>query len=250
MKKKQSSYQFLPIGLIIAAICFVISSGNLFAQSNFPEPETSDEKDFIPIFDGKSLKGWEGDPVYWRVEDGKMIGEVTPETILQRNTFLIWCEGTTGDFELKLEYKVSAEGNSGINYRSYEVAGVPFALRGYQCDIDGQDQWSGQNYEERGRAFLALRGQMTQISENEKPVEIASLGGKDQLTEFIHKGDWNECHIVIRGNTLIHMINNHVMSIVVDNDIANRKNEGLLGIQVHVGPPMKIEYRNIRIKNF
>lgn len=250
MKKKQSACQFLPIGLLIVAICFGISSGDLFAQSNFPEPVTGDEKGFIPIFDGKSLKGWEGDSVYWRVEDGKIVGEVTPETILQRNTFLIWREGTTGDFELKLEYKVSAEGNSGINYRSYEVAGVSFALKGYQCDIDGQDQWSGQNYEERGRAFLALRGQMTQISENEKPVEIASLGGKDQLTEFIHKGDWNECHIVIRGNTLIHMINNHVMSIVVDNDIANRKNEGLLGIQVHVGPPMKIEYRNIRIKKF
>jgi len=250
MKKIQSALLILLFGALRATIYLVHSSCNLFALSNFPEPVTGDEKDFIRIFDGKSLKGWDGDTVYWHVKDGKIIGEVTPETILQRNTFLIWREGTTGDFELKLEYKVSAEGNSGINYRSYEVEGVPFALRGYQCDIDGKDEWSGQNYEERGRTFLALRGQINQISENEKPVEIGSLGGKDQLTEFIHKGDWNECHLVIRGNTLIHMINNHVMSIVVDNDVANRKNEGLLGIQVHVGPPMKIEYRNIRIKKF
>jgi hypothetical protein len=213
-------------------------------------PSTVDEKGFISIFDGKSLEGWEGDPVYWHVEDGKIVGVVTPETILKRNTFLIWRGGTTGDFELKLEYKVSADGNSGINYRSFEVDGFPLALKGYQCDIDGAGAWSGQNYEERGRTFLALRGQITQISENEKPVEIGTVGGKDQLNEYIKKEDWNECHLIIKGNTLIHMINKHVMSIVVDNDIANRKNEGLLGVQVHVGPPMTIEYRNIRIKKY
>jgi hypothetical protein len=236
--------------LALIAIHFAISGTNLFSQPNFPMPATGDEKGFISIFDGKSLEGWEGDSVYWHVEDGKIVGVVTPETILKRNTFLIWRGGTTGDFELKLEYKVSAEGNSGINYRSFEVDGVPLALRGYQCDIDGAGAWSGQNYEERGRTFLALRGQITQISENEKPVEIGTVGGKDQLNEYIKKEDWNECHLIVKGNTLIHMINKHVMSIVVDNDIANRKNEGLLGVQVHVGPPMTIEYRNIRIKKY
>ena len=236
--------------LALIAIHFAISGTNLFSQSNFPMPVTGDEKGFISIFDGKSLQGWEGDSVYWHVEDGKIIGQVTPKTILKRNSFLIWRGGTTGDFELKLEYKVSAEGNSGINYRSFEVDGVPFALRGYQCDIDGAGAWSGQNYEERGRTFLALRGQVTQISENEKPIEIGTVGGKDQLNQFIKKEDWNECHLIIRGNTLIHTINKHVMSIVVDNDIANRKNEGLFGVQVHVGPPMTIEYRNIRIKKY
>jgi hypothetical protein len=236
--------------LTLLAMCFIIPGTSLFSQQNFPLPVTGDEKGFISIFDGQTLKGWEGDSVYWHVEGGKIVGVVTPETILKRNTFLIWRGGTTGDFELKLEYRVSAEGNSGINYRSFEVDGVPFALRGYQCDIDGVGSWSGQNYEERGRTFLALRGQITQISEGEKPVEIGTVGGRDQLNEFIRKEDWNECHLIIKGNTLIHMINKHVMSVVVDNDIANRKNEGLLGVQVHVGPPMKIEYRNIRMKKY
>ena len=236
--------------LILITIIFGNSASNLFSQQNFPLPLIGDENGFISIFDGKSLKGWEGDSVYWNVEDGKIVGRVTPETILKRNSFLIWRGGTTGDFELKLEYKVSAEGNSGINYRSLEVEGLPLALRGYQCDIDGVNYWTGQNYEERGRTFLALRGQITQISNGEKPVEIGTFGGKDQLKEYIKKGDWNECHLIIKGNTMIHIINKHLMSVVVDNDISNRKNDGLLGVQVHVGPPMTIEYRNIRIKKY
>jgi hypothetical protein len=228
----------------------LLSASNLFSQAKFPMAISGDEGGFVSIFDGKSLQGWEGDSVYWRVEDGRIIGEVTPETILKRNSFLIWRGGTTGDFELKLEYKVSAEGNSGINYRSFEVDDTPFALKGYQCDIDGKGTWAGQNYEERGRTFLALRGQVTQISNGEKPVEIGVLGDKEELMEFIRKEDWNECHLIIRGNSMIHMINEHVMSVVIDNDVENRKMEGLLGVQVHVGPPMTIEYRNIRIKKY
>jgi len=236
--------------LIIVVLFFVGSVSNLFSQPKFPQSGTGEEKGFVSIFDGKSLDGWEGDSVYWHVENGKIVGVVTPETLLKQNTFLIWRGGTVGDFELKLDFKVSAQGNSGINYRSFEVEGVPLALQGYQCDIDGKGQWSGQNYEERGRTFLALRGQITQISEGENPVEIGTVGEKDKLFDFIKKKDWNEIHLIVRGNTLIHLINNHVMSIVVDNDVANRKMEGLLGVQVHVGPPMTIEYRNIRIKKF
>ncbi len=230
-------------------LCTGVLCTSLSAQPQFPQPAVG-EQGFVSIFDGKTLAGWEGDSVYWSVADGNIVGVVTPETLLKRNSFLIWRGGTTGDFELKLEYKVSDLGNSGVNYRSFEVDEVPLALRGYQCDIDGKGQWTGQNYEERGRTFLALRGQLTQIENGEKPVEIATLGKKDELFGFIKPIDWNEIHLIIRGNTLIHLVNNHVMSVVVDNDVANRKNEGLLGVQVHVGPPMRIEYRNIRMKKY
>lgn len=236
--------------MTMATLFFALSVSSILSQPKFPVPIAGDESGFVSIFDGSSLNGWEGDPVYWRVENGAIVGEVTPETILKRNSFLIWRGGTTGDFELKLEYKVSEQGNSGINYRSFEVKETPFALKGYQCDIDGKGQWTGQNYEERGRTFLALRGQLTQVGAGGKPVEIASVGNKDELLGFIKKKEWNECHLIVRGNTLVHLINRHVMSVVVDNDVENRKNEGLLGVQVHVGPPMKIEYRNIRIKKY
>ncbi|NND80572.1 MAG: DUF1080 domain-containing protein [Maribacter sp.] len=226
-------------------ICF---GSTLSGQPKFPRPISGDETGFVPIFDGDSLHNWEGDPTYWRVEDDMIIGEVTPETILKRNSFLIWRGGFPGDFELKLEYRISEGGNSGINYRSVEIQDTPYALKGYQFDIDGKGRWTGQNYEERGRKFLALRGQLTQIATDGEPTVFGSLGEKEELFEFIKKDDWNECHLIVRGTTLVHIINGHVMSVVIDNDLANPKKEGLLGVQVHTGPPMTIKYRNIRIK--
>jgi hypothetical protein len=224
------------------------------AQQTYPEAAASDEAGFERIFDGKTLDGWEGDPQYWRVENGSLVGEVTPETVMKQNSFVIWRGGVTRDFELKVEYRVSGRGNSGLNYRSVEIPGVPWAVRGYQFDIDGQDRnqnnirHTGQNYEERGRTFMALRGQVVRAEEPGKRKVIGSVGDIDALKSFMKSDDWNEIHIIARGNVLTHMLNGQVMSIVVDEDAAHRKAEGLLGVQVHVGPPMKIEYRNFRLK--
>lgn len=241
----------LKIKLLKSLLILTLSgfSLSLFSQARFPEMPENDEKGFAAIFNGKDLDGWDGDPVYWSVREGKIVGEISPETIVDRNTFLIWRGGKPSNFELKLEYRISDEGNSGINYRSVEVPGVPWALKGYQSDIDGKGQWNGQNYEERGRTFLALRGQITRVDEGSKPAIIGTTGDKDVLQSFIHKNDWNEVHLIIRENTLIHMINGHVMSVVIDDDASNRSSDGLIGVQVHVGPPMKVEYKNIRIKD-
>jgi hypothetical protein len=222
-------------------------------QSDRPEPASGDEPGFKLIFDGKTLDGWEGDPKYWRVEDGMLIGEVTPDTLLKSNTFIIWRGGSPKDFELKTDYRITSGGNSGINYRSVVVPDkvVPenkFVMRGYQADIDGRNAYTGQNYEEKGRLFLALRGQMTHVLGGQKPIILASLGDAKELAAFINS-DWNSYHLIIRGNTLIHILNGHLMSVVIDDDVANRALEGLIGVQVHVGPPMKVEYRNFRLKN-
>jgi hypothetical protein len=87
-------------------------------QSDRPEPIPGDEPGFESIFDGNTLSGWEGDPTYWRVDNGALIGEITPATVIRSNTFIVWRGGRPRDFELKLEYRISREGNSGINYRS------------------------------------------------------------------------------------------------------------------------------------
>lgn len=215
----------------------------------------NNEKGYVNIFDGKTLNGWQGDPKYWRVEDGSLVGEVTPQTLLKRNTFIIWRGGAPANFELKVSYRISASGNSGVNYRSIELDTLPLAMKGYQADIDGKNKYnlgyprySGQNYEERGRQFLALRGQRVVIEPNAKPKLIDSLGSQETLLKSIHYDDWNELHIVAIGNNLKHYINGTLMSEVTDNDVANRKMSGLIGVQVHVGPPMKIEYKNFRLK--
>jgi len=218
------------------------------AQQVYPTPATNDTAGFELIFDGKTLNGWEGDAKYWRVANGCLVGEVTPETLLKQNSFIIWRGGPTRDFELKVEYRVSAKGNSGINYRSVQITNSPFALRGYQSDIDGANKYTGQNYEEKGRTFLALRGDISRVDADGKARIIGLVGDEDALASFIKSDDWNEVHLIVRGNTMTHLINGHVMSVVVDDDVERRKFGGLLGVQVHVGPPMKIEYRNFRLK--
>ena len=222
-------------------------------QSDRPEPAAGDEPGFVSLFDGKTLNGWEGNPKYWRVEDGVMVGEITPESVIRSNTFIIWRGGSPKDFELKVDYRITSAGNSGINYRSVVVpdAVTPdnrFAMRGYQFDIDGQNRYTGQNYEEKGRLFLALRGQVTHVVGGRKPIILSSLGDQNALAAFIN-ADWNAIHLIVRGNILIHMLNGHAMSVTVDDDVPNRTADGLIGVQVHVGPPMKVEYRNWRLKN-
>jgi hypothetical protein len=201
---------------------------------------------FKKIFDGKSLKGWKGDSSVWRVENNTISGEVTAENPLSANTFLIY-EKELSDFELKAEFKITAEGNSGINYRSEPVAGVPNALKGYQADIDGKNVYTGQNYEERGRGFLAKRGGKASLTEGKDP-SITPIADGGNLKKSIRAEDWNTIRIVAKGNTLSHFINGVLMSEVIDNDTTNGKLRGLLGLQAHVGPPMKVQYREIYLK--
>jgi len=214
----------------------------------YPTPLAESNEGFVSLFNGTSLDGWEGDPRYWRVEDHEIVGEVTPSTLLKQNNFLIWRGGEPANFELKAEFRISAQGNSGINYRSIEIPGTKYLMRGYQADIDGANKYTGQNYEERGRTFLAPRGTITYVATGKVPAIIATLGSADDLKAFIKPGDWNEYHLIVRGNVLIHILNGHVMSEVIDDDTANRKMSGWIGVQVHVGGPMKVEYRNFRLK--
>ena len=222
-------------------------------QSDRPEPLAGDEPGFQSIFDGKTLNGWEGDPKYWSVSGGVMTGEITPETIIKSNTFIIWRGGAPKDFELKVDYRITSGGNSGINYRSAVVPDPvtpanQFAMRGYQCDIDGQNRYTGNNYEEKGRLFLAVRGQVTRVTGTRTPIVLSTLGDNQDLGALV-TADWNAIHLIARGNILMHAINGRLMTVVVDDDAAGRKLEGLIGVQVHVGGPMKVEYRNWRLRS-
>ena len=238
------------MNFVRASIFFAALIGTAQAQNIAPLQESGFQK----IFDGASLKGWDCDPEFWRAEGGVMVGETTAAHQPKVNIFCIWRGGKPADFELKLEYRLTGanSGNSGIQYRSVERPDVAkWVLKGYQADIDAQQKYTGQIYEERGRGFLALRGQFNVVADGKKPANLSSLGDDASLKNLIKTEDWNEIHIIARGNTLIQIVNGHVMSQLIDEDKAGRKMDGLIGIQLHkTTGPMKIESRNIRLKEF
>jgi len=242
-------------------LCLFLAAMTLAAQQQAPRKggggpgiEPIKEAGFKSIFNGKTLDGWDCDPAFWRIENGAMVGETTAANQPPQNIFCIWRGGKPADFELKLEYRLTGAntGNSGIQYRSVELPDVAkWVLKGYQADIDAQQRYTGQIYEERARAFLAMRGQFNWVGEGGKPAIVSSLGDDATLKSYIKVEDWNEMDIIARGNTIVQMMNGHVMSQLIDDDKAGRKMDGLLGIQLHkTTGPMKMEVRNIRLKEY
>lgn len=248
-------------------VCMLALAFHAQTCSSPQQVQGSNEDDgFRAIFDGTSLNDWYGDPTYWRVENESLIGTVTPETLLKSNSFLIWQGGQPGDFELKLEYRISQSGNSGINYRSAPFGHNPFALQGYQCDIDGQNKYTGQNYEEKKRTTLAYmgerviipstiaydtaRGVRSNVKKNcwQTRDVVERIATKEELRAKVREEDWNHVHIIAKGSTLKHYVNGVLMSEVQDLDTLNAATKGYIGVQVHVGPPMTVAYRDIHIK--
>lgn len=211
------------------------------------------EDDFMAIFEGESFDGWEGDMRYWSIEDGTIVGQFTKDKPLAANTFLIWrggvgnpSGGVIGDFELKFKYRISEGGNSGVQYRSQEEDN--FGMKGYQADIHHGPRWTGICYDERGRKVLADRGQSVVVETGQQPKVIEQFGDRDELMQSIDLKGWNEYHIIANGNHLIHKINGVRMAEVLDNDEAEREMQGQLGLQIHRGTPVKVEFNDIRLK--
>jgi hypothetical protein len=230
---------------IILSMGMILSLSCESASSNKPLPNSAV---FITIFDGKTFNGWKADTSVWHIENGCFVGEVTPSKQIQTNSFLIYTKIQAGDFEFKAKFKISNGGNSGVNYRSEELANIPYALKGYQADIDGENVYTGQNYEERGRGFLAMRGQNAVINNSTDPFIIKSIGNSDSLKSKIIVDDWNEIHLIVKGNNMKHYINGILMSETTDNDATSSKLSGLIGLQVHVSKEMKVAYKNIQLK--
>ncbi len=240
--------------LACAAFCVLVGGTVAFSQGQgrgggrggAPIP-FDDHVGFRQIFDGQSLGQWDGDPTFWRVEAGAIVGETTAQKPLKDNTFMVWRGGEPADFELKLECRISAT-NSGVQYRSTELTEVgKWVLKGYQADIDFDNQYTGMLYEERGRGFLAPRGTFGYVGPGQRG-RLGALEGSEALKAFIKQNDWNQFHVVARGNVLVHILNGHVTALFLDDDVVGRAMKGLIGLQIHVGTPMKVEFRNIWLK--
>jgi hypothetical protein len=208
-------------------------------------PVAADDGGFRSLFDGKSLDGWDGNPKFWRVEDGAITGQTTPDNPTAGNTFLIWRKGKVDNFELRLRFRIVG-GNSGIQYRSKEFDN--WVIGGYQGDFDATNRYSGILYEERGRGILALRGKKVVIDEQGQKQEVGKTTDEQTILNAVKKEDWNEFRIIARGNRLTHIINGHVTVEVTDNQTSKRSLSGLLALQLHAGPPMMVQFKDIQLK--
>jgi hypothetical protein len=205
------------------------------------------------LFNGKDLAGWTGNPALWSVRDGTIIGITVTDPKLTHNTFLVYEGETFADFELKLSYRI-VNGNSGIQYRSKLLSQGEFGpiVGGYQADFEAGKTYSGILYEERGRGILAKRGEKTVVREGEggKPkVEVVgSVGESAAIQAAIKAEDWNHYRILARGNHLQHFINGLPTVDVVDEQSSKAARSGLLALQIHVGPPMMVQFKDIQLR--
>ena len=210
------------------------------------------------LFNGKDLSGWDGDMRLWSVKDGVIHGETTPEKPARGNTFLIYRDGKLKDFELKLKFRLR-NGNSGVQYRIKEVD--KWVVSGYQAEVEGTPGKVGFLYHEKGRGRLVSVGDSMVIDETGKKEVIGNISDVDELKKsgYYKEKDWNEYHIIAEGNHLKHYLNGYQTMELIDNDRitnpndpADRKGsarEGILALQIHQGPPMVVQFKDIRIKN-
>ena len=212
------------------------------------------ETGFTSLFNGKDLTGWEGNPKLWSVKEGAITGVTgtDADTKIKHNTFLVSTQGEVGDFEFRCSYRIE-KGNSGVQYRSKVQSKGDFGpiVGGYQADFEAGKTYSGILYEERGRGILAKRGEKTVIKDvdGKTKVEVVGQVGKsDEIQAKIKHEDWNEYVIIAKGNHLQHFINGVPTVDVVDEQPAKAAKSGILALQIHAGPPMVVQFKNVRIK--
>jgi len=214
---------------------------------------------FKPLFNGKDLTGWDGDSRFWRVEDGEIVGQTTKEVPTEHNTFLIYrgdrkggdggseAHGKTfGDFELHAKFKLTNH-NSGIQYRSRELP--EHVMTGYQADIaEGKPSpYTGMLYEERARGIIAKRGQKVTIDESGKKT-VEQFGDDKEMGNAIDMSQWHDYTIIAKGNHLTQIIDGKTTMELIDNEPGKSAKDGLLGLQIHAGQPMRVEFKDIEIK--
>jgi hypothetical protein len=218
--------------LFTIAVCFV-GSAALAQESQ-------------SLFDGKTLEGWKGNDKFWSVKDGAITGQTTKENPTSGNTFLIWQGGEIGDFELKLQFKIVG-GNSGVQYRSKDLGNN--VVGGYQADFDAGGGYIGILYEEKGtRGIMAKRTEKVEFAKDGKKTVTGKTAEESEVMASIKKEDWNTLEVTAKGNHLVHKVNGFTTVDVTDNAEGKAVASGILALQLHAGPPMTVQFKDIQLK--
>jgi hypothetical protein len=248
--------RLLAIGVMACLTCsWAMAAGEAAGKA--------DAEGFVSIFNGKDLTGWDGDPALWSATDGVLRGQTTKEHAAQGNTFCIWRGGEPANFVLKIKFRYT-NGNSGVQYRSVQVPGNAKAknrwvMRGYQAEVRElagkiNDLYkTGGTYEEGGRGWITGFSEFVVVEPGGGKLKrnvISSVCDKDEIIKAgLYKDkDWNEYVLVCRGNCVQEYFNGQIASEFIDNDTAKRAMEGLIGLQIHAGGPMIVEFKDIKLK--
>lgn len=246
-------------------ICFVGLAIALVSQASVAlaqQVQATDLREVITtgytkIFNGKDLTGWSGNPDLWSVDGDAIVGKTTAEKPLKGNTFLIWTNGTTADFELRCSFKIEANNdkgfaNSGIQYRSKVLDEKNWVVGGYQADMEAGPKYTGILYDEKGgaggRGIMAERGEKVVWDKDAKKQITGKLADAEKIMASIQPGHWSEYRIVAQGNHLQHFINDLQSVDVTDDCESKRVAKGVLALQLHAGEPMTVRFKNIRLK--
>jgi hypothetical protein len=263
----------LMVGLGIGAVSFVTGAAQQPpapaqpGRMQFTEPaplDFNDHEGYVSIFDGVSLKGWDGNKKFWRVEDGAIVGESTPQNP-SGNSYIVYRDLEAKDFTLKFEIKIDGDGGSGIQYRSR--TGIPWLARipdnvtanvgpvnlnwmmtGPQADFWPSRIYTGQFYSENTpMRILAWRGQVVEGFSARSKRLMGTIGDRQALGELVKKNEWNQYTVIARGGICMHIVNGQLMAVMVDDDPASSNNQsGFFGIEIEA--ITKVYVRNMWVK--
>jgi hypothetical protein len=251
-----------------AQLAALLEMGGTFAGVAFTQPDPysfNDHVGYVSLFDGASLKGWDGNPKFWRAEGGAIIGESTPQNP-SGNSYIVYRDMVAKDFTLKFEIKVEGSGGSGLQYRS--KTGIPWLaniadnvtanvgpvnlawmMTGPQADFwPASKDWTGQFYSENTpMRILAWRGQVVEGAGLSRKQLMGNIGDREALGKLVKQNDWNEYIVIARGGTLIQIVNGQVMAVMVDDDPESSNNQpGMFGIEIEA--TTKVSVRNIWVR--
>ncbi len=247
--KYMNSGHFSGLLLVLFGMQAIAAQPTGLAESNSAVASKVDEKPgpdgFIDVFNGKDLAGWSGDPQFWSVEEGTLTG--VTDGSLKMNRFITWNGRPLKNFEMRVKVKITNGGNSGLQYRGTSRPDLgPDVVTGYQCDIvSNNPDYNGMLYEERGRRILSHTGEKVIIAPDGQPWIV----GKMPVKVFA-PNEWHDYRVLVVGNHHQHWIDGHQTADLIDLDEKGRALEGVLAVQVHVGPAMKVQFKDFKIKRF
>ncbi len=229
--------------LQVAAMACVALALPCLVPAAEPVGETTTSEG-VSLFNGKDLSGWEGAPGWWTVEDGALTSQSTAEKPCTACNYLVWKGGKPSDFELTCDFKLSAAANSGVQIRSETRPN--WDTYGYQADMTGDGGLVGFVYHHK-RGLIAERGETVTISADGKR-EARKTGDPAALLKAFKKEEWNRYAIVCRGPEITLSVNGVLMCRITDLDASTAAKSGIIALQMHPGPPMKVQFRNIMLK--